>query len=74
MLNSYLNEYEQWDALKKWWKKYTKSYEKGDDFDRKHIYNDGIKSVMPFNKRGKHMIKNWEDARQAAINISKYLG
>jgi predicted negative regulator of RcsB-dependent stress response len=23
MLNSYLNEYEQWDALKKWWKKYN---------------------------------------------------
>jgi len=23
MLNSYLNEYEQWDALKKWWQKYN---------------------------------------------------
>lgn len=23
MLNSYLNEYEQWDALKNWWKKYN---------------------------------------------------
>ena len=60
--------------FKKWWKKYTKSYEKGDDFDRKHIYNDGIKSVIPFNKRGKHMIKNWEDAMIAAMNLSKYLG
>jgi len=60
--------------FKKWWKKYTKSYEKGDDFDRKHIYDDGIKSVIPFNKRGKHMIKNWLDARIAAENISKYLG
>jgi hypothetical protein len=60
--------------FKKWWKKYTKSYEKGDDFDRKHIYNDGIKSVIPFNKRGKHMIKNWQDARTAAENLSKYLG
>jgi hypothetical protein len=60
--------------FKKWWKKYTKSYKKGDDFDKKWIYSDGIKSVIPFNKRGKHMIKNWEDARQAAINLSKYLG
>jgi len=59
--------------FKKWWKKYTKSYKKGDDFDKKWIYNDGIKSVIPFNKRGKHMIKNWEDARTAAINMSKYL-
>ena len=23
MLNSYLNEYEQWEALKKWWQKYN---------------------------------------------------
>jgi hypothetical protein len=59
--------------FKKWWKKYTKLYKKGDDFDKKWIYNDGIKSVIPFNKRGKHMIKNWEDARTAAINMSKYL-
>jgi len=60
--------------FKKWWKKYTKSYKKGDDFDKEWIYNDGIKSVIPFNKRGKNMIKNWEDARTAAENLSKYLG
>lgn len=60
--------------FKKWWKKYAKSYKKGDDFDRKHIYSDGIKSVIPFNKRGKHIIKNWSDAMNSAINVSKYLG
>ena len=57
----------------KYWKEYTNSYKKGDDFDRKHIYNDGIKSVIPFNKRGKQVIEDWEQAKQAAINMSKYL-
>jgi len=70
--NPVVEDYDE-KEFKKWWKEYTKSYEKGDDFDRKHIYNDGIKSVIPFNKRGKHMVKNWSDARTAAINMSKYL-
>jgi hypothetical protein len=70
--NPVVEDYDE-KEFKKWWKTYTKSYKKGDDFDKKHIYNDGIKSVIPFNKRGKHTIKNWEDARTAAINMSKYL-
>ena len=57
----------------KYWKKYKKSYKMGDDFDKKYIYGDGIKAVMPFNIRGKEVIKNWEQAKQAAINMSKYL-
>ena len=57
----------------KYWKKYKKSYKMGDDFDKKYIYGDGIKAVMPFNIRGKEVIKNWEQAKQAAINLSKYL-
>ena len=70
--NPVVEDYDE-KEFTKWWKTYIKSYKKGDDFDRKHIYNDGIKSVIPFNKRGKHTIKNWEDARTAAINMSKYL-
>jgi len=57
----------------KYWKKYKKSYKMSDDFDKKYIYGDGIKAVMPFNQRGKEIIKNWEQAKQAAINMSKYL-
>ena len=57
----------------KYWKKYKKSYKMGDDFDKKYIYGDGIKAVMPFNIRGKEVIKSWEQAKQAAINLSKYL-
>lgn len=70
--NPVVEDYDE-KEFKKYWKKYTKSYKKGDDFDRKHIYNDGIKSVIPFNKRGKQVIEDWEQAKQAAINMSKYL-
>jgi hypothetical protein len=49
------------------------SYKKSDDFDQEWLFNDGVSSVIPFNKRGKHTIKKWEDARTAAINMSKYL-
>jgi hypothetical protein len=27
-----------------------------------------------FNKRGKKVIENWKEAREAAIALSKYLG
>ena len=39
----------------------------------KYIYNEGISSVIPFNRRGKKVIKTWEDAKEAAISLSKYL-
>jgi len=59
--------------FEKYWKKYVKQHSKADDVDRKWIYGDGIKAVMPFNQRGKEVIKNWEQAKEAAINVSKYL-
>jgi hypothetical protein len=59
--------------FEKYWKKYVKQHSRADDVDRKWIYGNGIKAVMPFNIRGKKVIKNWEQAREAAINMSKYL-
>lgn len=59
--------------FEKYWEKYVKQHSKADDVDRKWIYGDGIKAVMPFNQRGKKVIKNWEQAKEAAINVSKYL-
>ena len=59
--------------FEKYWKKYVKQHSKADDVDRKWIYGDGIKAVIPFNQRGKEVIKNWEQAKQAAINVSKHL-
>ena len=61
---------EEWDE---YYKKYQKALKKADDFDKECVYKDGIKSVMPFNKRGSKVIENWEEAKRAAINMSKYL-
>jgi hypothetical protein len=56
-----------------YWKKYVREYSRADRFSKKSIYGDGIKSVIPFNRRGKQVIKDWDQAREAAINMSKYL-
>jgi hypothetical protein len=61
---------EEWN---KYHKAYQKSLKKADDFDKKWIYKDGIKAVIPFNKRGSKVIETWEEAKQAAINMSKHL-
>ncbi len=61
---------EEWDG---YYKKYQDSLSKTDEFDKKWIVSDGIASVIPFNKRGKKVIKTWEDAKEAAISLSKYL-
>ncbi len=53
--------------------KFQKSIKNADEFDMTHIYNEGIVSVIPFNKRGKKVIENWKEAREAAIAMSKYL-
>lgn len=56
-----------------YWKKYVREYSRADRFSKKSIYGDGIKSVIPFNRRGKQVIEDWNQAREAAINMSKYL-
>lgn len=61
---------EEWDE---YYEKYQKGLKKSDEFDKKFIYNDGIKSVIPFNRRGKKVISQWNEAWAAAINMSKYL-
>jgi hypothetical protein len=61
---------EEWNEFNS---KFQKSIKNADEFDMKHIYNEGISSVIPFNRRGKKVIKTWEDAKEAAISLSKYL-
>ena len=46
---------------------------KGDDLDKKWMDKEGIGYVIPFNKRGKVVIKTWDEAKQAAFNMSKHL-
>jgi hypothetical protein len=62
------------DEWNKYMKKFAESYRTGDDFDQEWLFIDGVKSVVPFNRRGSKTIRNWGDALTAAINMSKYLG
>jgi hypothetical protein len=68
----------QEDYSEKEWAKFEKKFQKSlanaeDDLDRKWIEEDGISHVIPFRLRGPKLIETWEEARQAAINMSKYL-
>jgi hypothetical protein len=45
-----------------------------DDWWLADIKSDGVGRYIPFNLRGKKTIETLEDAKQAAINLSKYLG
>lgn len=61
---------EEWDG---YYKKYQESLKRADEFDKKWMTVDGIASVIPFNRRGKKVIETWDEAKEAAINVSKYL-
>ena len=62
--------YEEW---RDYVEKFEEGYDGADEIDKRLIYDDGIKSVIPFNKRGNKVIMTWEEAKKAAINMSKYL-
>lgn len=59
------------------WREYMEEfkegYDKSDELDKKLIYDDGIRSVIPFKRRGLKEIETLKEAKQAAINLSKYL-
>ena len=42
-------------------------------FRFKYLIEDGIKNIIPFNKRGSKIIETKEEAKQAAINFMKYI-
>ena len=42
-------------------------------FRFKYLIEDGIKDVIPFNKRGSKIIETKEEAKHAAINFMKYI-
>ena len=42
-------------------------------FGFKYLIEDGIKDIIPFNKRGSKIIETKEEAKQAAINFMKYI-
>jgi hypothetical protein len=47
--------------------------DKADPLDRSWLEQSGIASVIPFKMRGAKVIETWDEAKQAAINMSKYL-
>jgi len=61
---------EEWD---KYYKEYQDSLKGADEFNKDWMTVDGIASVIPFNRRGKKVIETWDEAMEAAINVSKYL-
>ena len=65
-------DYEEWEWTG-WEYKYLELYGKSDALDKKWMRESGISYVIPYKKRGKKVIKNWDEALQAAINMSKDL-
>ena len=66
------------DYPKEVWEKFEKKRRKSEARDLKEGYlkageKTPISDVIPFNMRGKIVIETWEQAEQAAINISDYL-
>ena len=70
-----------YDLLQEW-KEFTKKRKDSIKEDIKDGWakneEDGLKrtpisDVIPFRLRGSKLIENWEDAKQAAINLSRYL-
>jgi len=60
------------------WIEYLKSHEEGNILDKKNGYikdreENPISDYIPFKRRGKKTIETWEEAKQAAINIHRYL-
>ena len=66
------------DYTEEEWTKYSAAYQKSlnsavDELDRKWIIEDGISYVIPFKQRGPKIIQTNAEAKQAAINFSKYV-
>jgi hypothetical protein len=65
-------DYEEWEWTG-WEYKYLELYGKSDELDKKWMRESGISYVIPFKKRGRKVIENFEECLQAAINMSKDL-
>jgi hypothetical protein len=65
-------DYEEWEWIG-WEYKYLELYGKSDKLDKKWMRESGIGYVIPYTKRGSKVIETWDEALQAAINMSKDL-
>lgn len=66
----------QWKNIEKAYNKMIKSYVKDGWYDNESEAkaNCSISDVISFKMRGKKVIKSWQDAIDAAKNLSNYLG
>ena len=53
--------------------KFKESYDAEDELGKNWMDKDGFGYVIPFNRRGHKDIETLKEAKQAAINVSKYL-
>ena len=65
-------DYEEWQWAG-WIEEFDAKMDKADPFDRSWLEKSGVSSVIPFKMRGAKIIETMEEAKQAAINMSKYL-
>lgn len=65
-------DYEEWEWAG-WKQKFDTKYTESDDIDKKWMDKSGISYVIPYTKRGNKVIETWEEALQAAINMSQDL-
>ena len=66
------------DYTRQEWEGFMRDYQRAldkaeDDLERKWIKESGVSYIVPFRMRGPKLIETWEEAKQAAINMSKYL-
>lgn len=66
------------DYTKEEWEEFEIKFQKSldnaeDDLERNWMKESGISYVIPFKMRGPKVIETWKEAREAAINMSKYL-
>ena len=70
-------DYEEWEWYG-WIEKYNDAISKAEKEDSEwwleDLKTDGVVGFIPFSKRGSKVIETMEEAKQAAINMSKYLG
>ena len=65
---------EQWQSyICRYNEALAKAEEDGDEWWANDIKTDGIARFIPFKMRGSKIIESWDDAIQAAINLSNYL-
>jgi hypothetical protein len=66
------DDYEEWE-WEGYKQKFIESYKDSDELEKDWVFGDGVAYVIPFKRRGRKDITKLSEAKEAAINMSKYL-